>query len=612
MRRFLQPLFLSPLVFSAALLAAEPPDTGRSPVSKPGLAANAAKKPIAWRAWSDAAFAEAKASKKYVLMDLGANWCHWCHVMEATTYRDPAVVALIAKNFIPVHVDQDSRPDLSRRYEAYGWPATIILDGDGNDVGKLRGYREPERFVRALEGILKDPSPLFVAEDEDKDRKFGTATALSDAARKEVERRYRASLDMQIGGLKQSQRYLNRDTLEYSLALAERGDKEAARWARLTLDNAKALIDPAWGGMYQYSTDSDWKHPHYEKIMEIQANALRVYALGYKAFGDKAYLDSASAIARYVTNFLTSPEGAFYTSQDADRVPGEQGDSYFSLADAERRKLGMPRIDTHVYSRENGWMIVALVEYYGITGERKVLEQALKAATWVVAKRGNPDGSFRHDSVDKSGPFMGDTLAMTHAMLSLYTATADAQWLARARKGRAVLARYAAKMGAGYLPVVEGKSKLVPRANIDDNIEAARLGNLLYRYTGDAKDKAFAEVALRYIAHDEVAMRFGQIPGILQATQEAASDPLHITVVGPKSDADSQALFKAALAQPAVYRRVEWWDPAQGKLVNPDVTYPQLGRPAAFICTNKVCSSPLFKAEDLGQQVMQLLAVGQK
>ena len=98
----------------------------------------------------------------------------------------------------------------------------------------------------------------------------------------------------------------------------------------------------------------------------------------------------------------------------------------------------------------------------------------------------------------------------------------------------------------------------------------------------------------------------------MQATEEAASDPLHITVVGPKGDADSQALFKAALAQPAVYRRVEWWDPAQGKLVNPDVTYPQLGRPAVFICTNKVCSSPLFKVEDLGKQVLQLVAVGQK
>jgi len=81
---------------------------------------------VSWVDWSDAAFARAQAEKRLVLLDLSAVWCHWCHVMEETTYRDPKVVALIRERFVAIRVDQDSRPDLSNRYEDYGWPATIV------------------------------------------------------------------------------------------------------------------------------------------------------------------------------------------------------------------------------------------------------------------------------------------------------------------------------------------------------------------------------------------------------------------------------------------------------------------------------------------------------
>lgn len=559
---------------------------------------------VAWQDWSDAAFQQAKSRKRYVLLHLGAVWCHWCHVQEATTYRDPKVLAKIKKQFIPVYVDQDSRPDLSRRYEAYGWPATIVLDGDGNDIGKIRGYKEPARFIEILDAIVKDPSPVFVAEDEDKERKFTGGARLGDTTRTEVERRFRASLDKQGGGLKQFQRFLPRDTIEYTLALAARGDSEAQQWVKLTLTQARALIDPAWGGMYQYSTHSDWKHPHYEKIMETQAIAMRSYSYGYKAFGDAAYLQSAQAVRRYVARFLTAPDGTFYTSQDADRVPGEQGDEFFALGDTERVKRGIPRVDTHVYARENGWMIEALAELAMASGDRAVLDDALRAANRIVAIRGNPDGSFRHDVKDNGGPFFGDNLAMGRAMLALYAATSDRQWLERARQVRATFARFAAPNGGGYWPTtVKAMGRLSPRANIDENMDAVRFANLLWRYTGDAKDRTAAEVGLRYIADDKVALRFGQIPGILLATEEAAVEPLHITVVGARTDARSQRLLQAAHRQPGVYRRVELWDRAEGNLVNPDVAYPQLDKPAAFLCTDKTCSSPLFEAADIPKHI---------
>lgn len=559
---------------------------------------------VAWQDWSDAAFAEAKSSKKYVLLNLGAVWCHWCHVMDEKTYSDPKVAEFIKANFIPIYVDQDSRPDLSRRYESYGWPAHIIFDADGNDIGKLRGYREADRFVNILKAILEDPSPLYAAEDADKDKKFAGPTRLTEEVRIEVDRRYRVSQDLEIGGLKQVQRYIPRDVVEYSIALSERGDKTAQAWAKLTLKNSQKLIDPVWGGAYQYSTHSNWDNPHYEKIMEIQANMIRMYALGAKAYNDPSLIKPAQDIRRYIKNFLTSPNGTFYTSQDADRVPGEQGDGYFALGDKERRALGMPRIDTNVYTRENAWVIEALAELYSVSGEKAVLDEALRAARWIVANRTNKDGSLRHGEKDRGGPFMGDNLAMGRAALSLYSVTGDRYWLKKARVASGVLARFAAPNGGGYLPTAyNAGDKLGPRANIDENMEAARFANLLYRYTGDAKDLAAAEVALRYIADPDVATRFGQIPGILLATEEAAAQPLHITVIGSKKDPRAQALFKSAIAQAAVFRRIEWWDTAEGKLPNPDVQYPPLQKPAAFVCTNQTCSSPLYLAADISRQI---------
>lgn len=96
-------------------------------------------------------------------------------------------------------------------------------------------------------------------------------------------------------------------------------------------------------------------------------------------------------------------------------------------------------------------------------------------------------------------------------------------------------------------------------------------------------------------------------PGILQAGFELANDPLHITIVGHKTDPQAAALYDAALKYPAVYRRIEWWDKREGPMPNPDVQYPELPRASAFVCTNGTCSLPIFEAKDIAQQVRRAL-----
>jgi len=552
---------------------------------------------VDWNAWSEAVFERARQEKRFVLLDLEAVWCHWCHVMDRETYADPAVQSLLERHYIAVKVDQDSRPDLSRRYEDYGWPATIVFAPDGSEIVKRRGFIPPERFARLLEAIVEDPTPMKYAGD-DRPAAYSSSALLAEDIRKELRRRFTSTHDTRHGGFRQEQKFMDRDTVEYALMLAQRGDSRARKMAIQTLDGALSLIDPVWGGVYQYSTHGDWKHPHFEKIMFVQADYLRLYTLAWLSLGDSRYLDAARAIDRYVSKFLLSPQGAFYVSQDADLVKGRHSAEYFQRDDARRRALGIPAVDTHLYARENGWMAHALTYLYAATGEREMLGRAERAARWALENRRLPGGGFRHDAVDPAGPYLEDTLAMGRAFLGLYQVTGDRGWLAHAEDAaRFIRARFV--LGdAGFVSAAPD-GVLAPRAQTDENLMLARFANLLWHYTGNDAYRDDAQRAMRYLVTREVALRRPTEAGVLVAEVELSSAPLHLTVVGAKADSSAKEMFAAAQRAPGGYKRIEWWDRAEGRLSNPDVQYPELSRAAGFVCTDNTCSLPVFDGEAL-------------
>jgi uncharacterized protein YyaL (SSP411 family) len=350
--------------------------------------------------------------------------------------------------------------------------------------------------------------------------------------------------------------------------------------------------------------------------MSFQAELLRVYSLAYVQTADPAFLKAANDIGRYLRSFLRDPRtGAYYTSQDADLVQGEHSGEYFALDDAGRRELGVPRVDTHVYARENGWAIQGLVAWYAATGETKALDEAKQAAEWIIAHRAIEGGGFRHDERDASGgPFLGDTLAMGRAFLALYGATGDRAWLKRAEAAAGFIDKHfganaqanADTAGFPTAATPAGSSAaLKPQPQIDENVAAARFFNLLAHYTGNtAYREGPARRAMRYLATPQVARARGAwIAGILLADQENATEPLHVTVVGRKDDPKAAALFRAALAAPAGYRRTEWWDAREGPMPNPDVQYPELPNSAAFLCTNGACSASITDPEKLAKRI---------
>jgi uncharacterized protein YyaL (SSP411 family) len=295
-----------------------------------------------------------------------------------------------------------------------------------------------------------------------------------------------------------------------------------------------------------------------------------------------------------------SPEGAFYVSQDADLVQGEHSGEYFALDDAARRARGMPAVDRHLYAREQGWMIQALVQLYSATGERQYLDQAITAANWALRNRALPGGGFRHAEQDRSGPYLEDTLAMARGLLALYTATAERIWLTNAQSAAEFIAHtFAAKRGPGFVTSADRGQVLRPKPQIDENVAAARFFNLLARYTGNAQYRFEAQRGMRFLAARNVALLRATEPGILLADAEMTSDPVHLTVVGAKDDPSAQALFLSAVRAPGTYRRIEWWDRKEGALQNSDVQYPELGKAAAFVCTQGACSLPQFDGKGL-------------
>jgi uncharacterized protein len=567
--------------------------------------------PVSWQShWSDAVFAQAARDHRFVILDLHAVWCHWCHVMDEKTYGDSKVQALIAKHYVAVSVDADSDPDLNSRYGDWGWPATIVLAADGTEIVKRRGYIPPEQMAVLLQAIVDDPSPgpsvapaIIVAQG---------GRSLTAHERAKALQTLDEIYDEQHGGWGDVHKFIDAGALELTYSRIDAADSVALHRARQTLDANLRLIDPVWGGVYQYSDEVDWQSPHYEKLMAFQADDLRLYSEAYARWQDPRYLAAAQSLYRYMTKFLEAPDGGFYVSQDADVSAQISGHDFYTKDDAGRRALGMPRIDVHEYARETGWAIRALCKYYDVTGDENARNQAVRAARWSIANRLAPSGTFRHDAADRGGPFLDDSLAMSQAFVALYRSTGDREWLSSAKAALAAINRQLRDPKAGFIAAAAAHLKRGvfrdPVRQPEQNAALVRVASLMHHYTGDAGFQRMAAHGMRYLVGFSKAAPEQLRAEILLADRELSAAPIHITVVGGKSDPAARDLHAAALRYPPDYLQIDWWDKDEGPLPNPEIHYPPLDRAAAFACTASACSMPVFRSDEIEGAVRAALA----
>ena len=269
-------------------------------------------------------------------------------------------------------------PDVEERYGAYGWPATVVFSPDGEELGKYRGYIAPDAFADLLRAVVETRGVPTRAARGRRPRTIAASKGpLPDEELAWIERMTELDLaeyyDEENGGWGKSQKAAMAMDNAWELSRARAGDASALARVLFTLGQQSALLDPVWGGIYQYSAARDWDHPHFEKLMTFQAGALENYAEAYALTHDAKWLDDARATRAYIDRFLTGPEGGFYATQDADlnaHDPSKRfvtGHEYYAKSDAERRALGVPRVDTHEYGKDNGLAIAAYVTLYQAT-----------------------------------------------------------------------------------------------------------------------------------------------------------------------------------------------------------------------------------------------------
>lgn len=326
---------------------------------------SAAHQPVHWLPWGAPAFAQARAADRPILLDIGAVWCHWCHVMDAESYDDPTIGEILNRDFVCVKVDRDERPDVDARYQKAvsaltgqgGWPLTAFLT-PGGDVFFGGTYFPPDGHASGRPGfatVLRHVARLY---REDRERVLGNARAIRDhvtatldegrtglVSAALVERGADAMariFDARHGGFGTAPKFPHPGAME--LLLARWWDTKAD-WARAIVEQTLTAMarggirDHLGGGFHRYAVDERWIVPHFEKMIYDNAELLRAYCAAYAAFGTPLFAQVASGIVDWILEVLTDHErGGFATSQDADVAPGDDGD-YWTWTPEEARAV---------------------------------------------------------------------------------------------------------------------------------------------------------------------------------------------------------------------------------------------------------------------------------
>jgi uncharacterized protein YyaL (SSP411 family) len=517
----------------------------------------AAPNRIPWAGWDDATFARAKAERRIVLVVVSTSWCHWCHVMQRETYADARVERAVARAFLPIKVDGDARPDLSERFRRYRWPATGFLTPDGEPILALRGYRSAEEFLPILADVegraaRGGPYPGF-------DAPVPPATVVAEPNRPALEalrarlvQQLDATYDTEHQGWGRGQKYPLAEPIEWGLrsARVRPADPQPLRRALDTLRAQEALLDREWGGMFQYSVGPGWNEPHYEKLVEVNAGALRAYADAYVLTGEERWKRAAANVALWFERFVLGPDG-FRSNQDAE-VGGQEASAFYGLDDAGRRRIGIPRVDPSVYARENGLAVTAHVAWALAAREVGPLESARRAAERVLETHREASGLFRHAAKGAGPRFLHDQAEMGRALLALGRATGEPRWMAEAlRLAEALVKAFAAPEGGFYdtAGAATGPGALAQRQrSIEGNAAAARF-LLGAAAAGDRPDlKREAQRAVLAVGDPGFVQSHGRyVGGLLLAVEEALANPRKVTLHGDPADARRRALLEAAL-----------------------------------------------------------------
>jgi len=350
-----------------------------------------AANPVNWYPWGDEAFLEAKKQDKPVFLSIGYATCHWCHVMEKESFEDQEVADLINESFIPIKVDREERPDIDQIYMAVcqavtgtgGWPLTVLLTPDKKPFFAGTYFPKHGRYGRA--GMLElipqvsnlwqvNRGELLLSADKITDHLQNSNKSqsgqLDQSAARTAYQQLSARFDAIEGGFNPAPKFPSPHNLIFLLRYwYQSKEPQALEMVEKTLQKMRlgGIFDQIGYGYHRYSTDASWRLPHFEKMLYDQAMLVLAYAEAFQATGKEQYALVMREILTYVLRDMTSPEGGFYSAEDADSE-GEEGLFYLWTKSEFREYLGKDGADL-------------LVSLFNMTDEGNFEDEATKLAT---------------------------------------------------------------------------------------------------------------------------------------------------------------------------------------------------------------------------------------
>jgi hypothetical protein len=473
--------------------------------------------PVDWYAWGDDAFAEARARNKPVLLSIGYSACHWCHVMAHESFENPDIAQLMNELFVNIKVDREERPDIDSLYMMSvqmmtghgGWPMTVFLTPDGKPFYGGTYYPPEDRGpMPGLPRILQGVSDAYRTRREQVDASSAQLTAalqqhfdaelpgrtLSPRLIEEAGRNLASQFDNVNGGFGGAPKFPAPMSAELLLRVWDRDrDEQALRMAEMSLDRMArgGLYDQVGGGFHRYTVDAIWLVPHFEKMLYDNALLAHAYTEAWQATQEPFYRVIVEETLDYVLREMTSPDGGFYSTQDAD-TEGHEGKFYVwtpaeivtALGEEDGRAvnellgvsasgnfegsnvLSIPHGGDRMRWRDERFEVLR-AELARVRAQRthpgrddKVLTswnglmlRAFAAAGWsfdapqyVAAAAANAtfikdklwiDGGLRHsfkDGVARIDGFLEDYAFLIDGLLALYQATFDTEWIVWARE----------------------------------------------------------------------------------------------------------------------------------------------------------------------------------
>ena len=333
---------------------------------------SARHQPVQWNAWGSTAFARAQAEDKPILLDIGAVWCHWCHVMDRESYEDPEIARIINEHFVAMKVDRDERPDVDARYQAAvsaisgqgGWPLTAFLTPDGRPYFGGTYFPRDDRYGRpgfgrvllTMAQVWKDrrdealeSASSVMAAIEHNESFSGRGGELTLTLADKIAASAVAQFDPRNGGFGSQPKFPHPATLDLLLQQAvNRGNSQAREAFTVTLEKMArgGVYDQLAGGFHRYSVDERWIVPHFEKMLYDNTELLRNYVHGFQSFLRDDFRQTAEEIVAWLNAVMTDRDrGGFFASQDADINLDDDGDYFTWTLDEAREVLDPAELD---------------------------------------------------------------------------------------------------------------------------------------------------------------------------------------------------------------------------------------------------------------------------